>query len=221
MSSDFVADLPCPECRAGKHGNCDGTSMDSGEDAIGACPCATSGHATRTDDPRDLVGALGRAIDAARAAAGRVELPHTSPAEPVPSPIGEDAGSEGTVEPGVGAVTSTPGSGRPTPGELIARLSQYIDDSYPIDLSPEAADWRRIAKVGEEFGEVIGAFGGSIGENPRKGVTHQPGDVDYELLDVALCALGAWEHRHGNAGMALPALHDHIAHVARRAGITP
>jgi hypothetical protein len=30
---------PCPECGAGKHRNCDGTSWDNFMDAPDACPC--------------------------------------------------------------------------------------------------------------------------------------------------------------------------------------
>jgi hypothetical protein len=29
----------CPECRAGKHGNCDGTAWDETADRLVDCPC--------------------------------------------------------------------------------------------------------------------------------------------------------------------------------------
>jgi len=29
----------CPECRAGKHGNCDGTALDTKTDEITTCIC--------------------------------------------------------------------------------------------------------------------------------------------------------------------------------------
>jgi hypothetical protein len=32
----------CPECRAGKHRNCDGTSWDQAADAPVPCPCSCS-----------------------------------------------------------------------------------------------------------------------------------------------------------------------------------
>ncbi|GAA4075602.1 hypothetical protein ACFFOS_27520 [Nocardioides kongjuensis] len=35
---------PCPECRAGKHGNCDGGSWDYVADEPAACPCAIEDH---------------------------------------------------------------------------------------------------------------------------------------------------------------------------------
>lgn len=38
---------PCPECRAGKCGNCDGSTWDVDRDEYADCPCATAGHDTR------------------------------------------------------------------------------------------------------------------------------------------------------------------------------
>lgn len=35
---------PCPECNAGKHGNCDGTTWDVVTDDFAACPCREAGH---------------------------------------------------------------------------------------------------------------------------------------------------------------------------------
>lgn len=39
-----MAARSCPECRVGKHGNCDGTTWDDGTDARAACPCAGTDH---------------------------------------------------------------------------------------------------------------------------------------------------------------------------------
>jgi len=50
----------------------------------------------------------------------------------------------------------------------------------------------RVLKVVEEAGEAAAAYIGMTGANPRKGVTHTLGDVESELLDVALTALVAW-----------------------------
>jgi hypothetical protein len=36
----------CPECKAGKHPNCDGTAWDFDTDRPTECPCALAGHAT-------------------------------------------------------------------------------------------------------------------------------------------------------------------------------
>lgn len=103
----------------------------------------------------------------------------------------------------------------------LVALSQWIDGSPAYEgLGREAADWRRIAKVAEECGEVVSAYSGSLGENPRKGVTHTVDDVLKELLDVATAALGAYEHLTGNQGTSLAALDAHVEALLRRAGIT-
>lgn len=36
--------MSCPECEAGKHGNCDGTSWDNELDHEIPCPCEQRGH---------------------------------------------------------------------------------------------------------------------------------------------------------------------------------
>lgn len=39
----------CPECRSGKHGNCDGTALDEAADDIVECTCPPAfGHDPRT-----------------------------------------------------------------------------------------------------------------------------------------------------------------------------
>lgn len=78
--------------------------------------------------------------------------------------------------------------------DAIVTTSNLITGSYGPDVSPEAVTWRRVAKIGEEHGEVIEALLGAIGENPRKGVTGSLDEVRKELLDVANCALGAYAH---------------------------
>src|SRR5690606_27936114 len=84
---------------------------------------------------------------------------------------------------------------------------------------PEAVTWGRIAKLTEESGEVIAAFIGATGQNPRKGVTHTVEDVIAELLDVAVTALGAVEHLTGHEGGALARLDEKIVAVGERAGV--
>jgi NTP pyrophosphatase (non-canonical NTP hydrolase) len=49
----------------------------------------------------------------------------------------------------------------------------------------------RMLKLSEEVGEVAQAVIGTLGHNPRKGVTHAWSDVQAELCDVALTALVA------------------------------
>ncbi|WP_069751641.1 MazG-like family protein [Streptomyces sp. EN16] len=46
----------------------------------------------------------------------------------------------------------------------------------------------RLLKLTEEAGEVAQAWIGVTGQNPRKGVTHTPGDVADELCDVIVTA---------------------------------
>lgn len=103
----------------------------------------------------------------------------------------------------------------------LAALSRWIDDA-PANVArdPEAVTWGRLSKVAEECGEVISAFIGATGQNPRKGVTHSLAHVRKELLDVAVTALGAVEHLDGNAGSAMAALDAHVAGLVRRAGLS-
>jgi NTP pyrophosphatase (non-canonical NTP hydrolase) len=49
----------------------------------------------------------------------------------------------------------------------------------------------RIMKITEEAGEVSQAVTGTIGQNPRKGITHTWDDVTAELCDVILTAMVA------------------------------
>ncbi|MFF9772028.1 hypothetical protein ACF1GT_36670 [Streptomyces sp. NPDC014636] len=46
----------------------------------------------------------------------------------------------------------------------------------------------RLLKVAEEAGEAAAAYIGAVGQNPRKGFTHGPGDVADELADVIIAA---------------------------------
>lgn len=105
-------------------------------------------------------------------------------------------------------------------GAVLADLSEWIDEpNHARGASPEAVTWGRLAKVSEECGEVIAAYIGATGQNPRKGVTHSMEDVRKELLDVALTALCAVEHLDGAVGASMLALEDHVEFVARRAGL--
>jgi NTP pyrophosphatase (non-canonical NTP hydrolase) len=46
----------------------------------------------------------------------------------------------------------------------------------------------RLLKVVEEAGEASAAYLGTVGQNPRKGVTHDRHDVADELCDVIIAA---------------------------------
>lgn len=100
----------------------------------------------------------------------------------------------------------------------IGQISDWLDGSYPPDLDEEAHTWRRVTKVVEEVGEVWRALAGSLGENPRKGVTHEREDVVMELLDVAGAALGAVYYLN-DGGNVVAALATRIAEVVERNGL--
>ena len=102
--------------------------------------------------------------------------------------------------------------------DALIALSKWIDAGN-VHRDSEAVTWGRLAKIAEEGGEVIEAFIGVTGQNPRKGVTHTTEDVEKELLDVAITALGAIEHLRGHDGQSLGLLDRAIVTVAKRAGV--
>jgi len=102
----------------------------------------------------------------------------------------------------------------------VVALSRWIDDGN-AHRDPEAQTWARLAKVAEESGEVVAAWIGATGQNPRKGVTHTLDDVADELCDVALTALCALEHLRGHDGRAVDVLADRLARTLARARLTP
>lgn len=78
-------------------------------------------------------------------------------------------------------------------------LDRYLDEGVPEPyrtLQPLAQDWARIAKVGEEFGEVVDAYISYTGQNPRK--LDQPQKAMWhvyeELADVLLTGVYAMLH---------------------------
>lgn len=106
-------------------------------------------------------------------------------------------------------------------GVRLARLSRWIDES-PENAArdPEAATWGRLSKITEEAGEVITAFIGVTGQNPRKGVYATDDAVRKELLDVAVTALAAYEHMTGNEGQSVVALNRFLDSLIKRAGLS-
>lgn len=78
--------------------------------------------------------------------------------------------------------------------EHLRAFSQWIDEG--TTLGPEAQVWHRVSKVAEEAGEAVAALLGYTGANPRKGYTHTLDQVDAELMQTALSALGASAHLH-------------------------
>lgn len=102
--------------------------------------------------------------------------------------------------------------------DSLSKISAWIDAGN-AGRDPEAQHWGRISKIGEEFGEVIAAYIGATGQNPRKGVTHSIQNVLDELLDVALTALAAYEHLTDNRGVALEHFATHVEYIRKRAGL--
>jgi len=107
-----------------------------------------------------------------------------------------------------------------TDGEMSQQLCEM---SAMIDTSPAYAHcdtetilWRRCTKAVQEIGEVMEALAGVVGENPRKGVTHTMDDVEAELLDVAVSALGAVAHLHDNACDVGVLLATHVRKIHAR-----
>jgi NTP pyrophosphatase (non-canonical NTP hydrolase) len=75
------------------------------------------------------------------------------------------------------------------PWGTIEEIVRWLDDSST--LAPETEKLLRIMKLTEEAGEVTQAVIGTLGQNPRKGVTHTWEDVQAELCDVIFTAMVA------------------------------
>lgn len=116
------------------------------------------------------------------------------------------------------AAALTSGSSHGRAQDALTRLSQWIDEGN-AHRDGEAVTWGRLSKLSEEVGEVIAAFIGATGQNPRKGVTHTVVDVGDELLDLAITALAAHEHLTLHTGDSLDRLVRKIYAVAKRAGV--
>nr|WP_312866964.1 MazG-like family protein [Streptomyces zagrosensis] len=71
----------------------------------------------------------------------------------------------------------------------------------------------RLLKIAEESGEVMQAYIGLTGQNPRKGVTHRRADVAAELCDVILTAAVALHDFSDDPAATLDA---HVRNVAHR-----
>jgi NTP pyrophosphatase (non-canonical NTP hydrolase) len=104
----------------------------------------------------------------------------------------------------------------------LTTLSRWFDEDQRDGADSEGNHWHRIVKVTEEAGEVTEAMIGWTARNPRKGQSHSQEDVEKELLDTAMAALGAIEHLHGNPDRAvsLRLLETHVRGLVKRAGLT-
>lgn len=98
----------------------------------------------------------------------------------------------------------------PEQWETIRRLVDWLDAANGTGEQETAM---RLMKLAEESGEVMQAYIGAVGQNPRKGHTHSPSDVAGELCDVILTAAVAL-HRFTDDPAA--ALDEKIRQVALR-----
>ncbi len=94
--------------------------------------------------------------------------------------------------------------------DTIEKITGQLDASST--LAPDMERLLRIMKLTEEAGEVTQAVIGTLGQNPRKGVTHTWDDVQAELCDVMFTAMVAL------ATLTPDARDVFNAHLARVAG---
>jgi len=80
-------------------------------------------------------------------------------------------------------------------------------------LPPATEKLLRIMTLTEEAGEVTQAVIGTLGQNPRKGVTHTWDDVQAELCDVIFTAMVALTTLTPDARQVFT---SHLARVADR-----
>jgi phosphoribosyl-ATP pyrophosphohydrolase len=71
----------------------------------------------------------------------------------------------------------------------IEKITGQLDASSTV--APDTEKLLRIMKLTEEAGEVTQAVIGTLGQNPRKGITHTWDDVQAELCDVMFTAMVA------------------------------
>jgi NTP pyrophosphatase (non-canonical NTP hydrolase) len=93
----------------------------------------------------------------------------------------------------------------------IEQLVTWLDANST--LAPETERLLRIMKLTEEVGEVTQAVTGTLGQNPRKGVTHTWDDVQAELCDVMFTAMVALATLTPDAREVFT---SHLARVADR-----
>jgi NTP pyrophosphatase (non-canonical NTP hydrolase) len=95
--------------------------------------------------------------------------------------------------------------------DTISEIVQWLDSASI--LPPEQERLLRIMKITEEAGEATQAVIGTIGQNPRKGITHTWDDVAAELSDVILTSMIALSTLNPNARNAFA---EHLTRVADR-----
>ncbi|MFI6530822.1 MazG-like family protein [Nonomuraea sp. NPDC050547] len=90
----------------------------------------------------------------------------------------------------------------------VAALLSWLNTANPPTEHEIAM---RIMKIGEEFGEVVAAYIGVTGQNPRKGVSATPAELTGELCDVIIAAMAALATVAGDVGQAERLLNEHLS----------
>lgn len=98
----------------------------------------------------------------------------------------------------------------------ITQIVSWLDASSM--QPPDTEKLLRIMKITEEAGEVTQAVSGTMGQNPRKGVTHTWDDVQAELCDVMFTAMVALTTLTPNAR---DVFNTHLTRVANRSLTQP
>jgi NTP pyrophosphatase (non-canonical NTP hydrolase) len=97
----------------------------------------------------------------------------------------------------------------------VERITLQLNKRANPDLRGLPETILRAFKVQEEAGELAQAIIGTLGQNPRKGVTHTWDNVTNEAIDVALTALVFVETIR--PGQLTAILADRLAYLAARA----
>jgi NTP pyrophosphatase (non-canonical NTP hydrolase) len=106
----------------------------------------------------------------------------------------------------------------------IVAITQWLDKASGTIPGDDAM---RVMKLSEEVGEVVSAYIGMTGQNPRKGITHTQADLCLELADVAITAMCAIAHftRQGygtyNPNVTRAILASKVADIIKRSDIPP
>ena len=95
--------------------------------------------------------------------------------------------------------------------DTIGKITGQLDATTAFP--PDTERLLRIMKLSEEVGEVTQAVIGTLGQNPRKGITHTWDDVQAELCDVMFTAMVALRTLTPDAPKVFNA---HLSRVAGR-----
>jgi NTP pyrophosphatase (non-canonical NTP hydrolase) len=75
--------------------------------------------------------------------------------------------------------------------DTFATVRQLVDWLDRVNGTSDHETAMRLMKITEESGEVMQAYAGTLGQNPRKGITHTRADVADEICDVIVASMVA------------------------------